>query len=201
MSVKARPASIAATSWQSTVASRSQTAGATLAPTFRYMSGAPFTIFNSNVDADRNGELERSVAGRHRQRHGDQRGAVMSRTRAAATAQSAPTTSSWTCAPAGAGVSEAHAGSKYFRHLQRHQPRELRQSVGRRTGERDVPRASRAARRRRIPATGGVWNAAGVTGTDRAPGDTLQPAGSCSPHRRLPPPRCSFIRERANAVD
>lgn len=34
-----------------------KTGGATLAATLRYMSGAPFTIFNSAVDADRNGEL------------------------------------------------------------------------------------------------------------------------------------------------
>ena len=34
-----------------------RTAGATVSATVRYMSGSPFTIFNSNVDADRNGEL------------------------------------------------------------------------------------------------------------------------------------------------
>jgi hypothetical protein len=34
-----------------------KTGGLTLAATMRYMSGSPFTIFNSNVDADRNGEL------------------------------------------------------------------------------------------------------------------------------------------------
>jgi hypothetical protein len=34
-----------------------KTAGATVAATFRYMSGSPFSIFNSNVDANRNGEL------------------------------------------------------------------------------------------------------------------------------------------------
>ena len=34
-----------------------KTNGATLAATFRYMSGAPFTIFNSNIDVDQNGEL------------------------------------------------------------------------------------------------------------------------------------------------
>ncbi|HUQ89153.1 MAG TPA: carboxypeptidase regulatory-like domain-containing protein [Vicinamibacterales bacterium] len=34
-----------------------KTHGATLAATFRYMTGAPFTILNSNIDADRNGEL------------------------------------------------------------------------------------------------------------------------------------------------
>ena len=34
-----------------------KTHGATLAATFRYMTGAPFTIFNSNIDVDRNGEL------------------------------------------------------------------------------------------------------------------------------------------------
>ena len=28
-----------------------------MSATLRYMSGSPFTIFNSNVDADRNGEL------------------------------------------------------------------------------------------------------------------------------------------------
>ena len=31
--------------------------GFTLSSTFRYMSGAPFTILDSNIDADRNGEL------------------------------------------------------------------------------------------------------------------------------------------------
>ena len=31
--------------------------GLTLSSTFRYMSGAPFTIFDSNIDANRNGEL------------------------------------------------------------------------------------------------------------------------------------------------
>ena len=31
--------------------------GFTLSSTFRYMSGAPFTIFDSNIDANRNGEL------------------------------------------------------------------------------------------------------------------------------------------------
>jgi len=31
--------------------------GITLSSTIRYMSGAPFTIFDSNIDADRNGEL------------------------------------------------------------------------------------------------------------------------------------------------
>jgi hypothetical protein len=34
-----------------------RTGGLTLAATFRYMSGAPFTIFNSNIDVDQNGEL------------------------------------------------------------------------------------------------------------------------------------------------
>jgi len=34
-----------------------KTGGATLAATVRYMSGAPFTIFDSSIDADRNGEL------------------------------------------------------------------------------------------------------------------------------------------------
>ena len=34
-----------------------KTGGATLAATFRYMTGAPFTIFNSNIDVDQNGEL------------------------------------------------------------------------------------------------------------------------------------------------
>lgn len=35
-----------------------KTGGATLAATVRYMSGAPFTIFDSSIDADRNGELD-----------------------------------------------------------------------------------------------------------------------------------------------
>jgi len=34
-----------------------KTHGATLSATMRYMSGAPFTIFNSNIDVDQNGEL------------------------------------------------------------------------------------------------------------------------------------------------
>jgi Carboxypeptidase regulatory-like domain len=34
-----------------------KTGGATLSATMRYMSGAPFTIFNSNVDVNQNGEL------------------------------------------------------------------------------------------------------------------------------------------------
>ncbi len=34
-----------------------KTFGATLSTTIRYMSGQPFTIFDSNIDADRNGEL------------------------------------------------------------------------------------------------------------------------------------------------
>jgi hypothetical protein len=34
-----------------------RTHGATLSATMRYMSGAPFTIFNSNIDVDQNGEL------------------------------------------------------------------------------------------------------------------------------------------------
>ncbi len=34
-----------------------KTKGATLSTTIRWMSGAPFTIFDSNIDADRNGEL------------------------------------------------------------------------------------------------------------------------------------------------
>ncbi|MCU1385265.1 MAG: hypothetical protein JWL71_3962 [Acidobacteria bacterium] len=34
-----------------------RTGGATLSATARYMSGAPFTIFDSSIDADRNGEL------------------------------------------------------------------------------------------------------------------------------------------------
>jgi hypothetical protein len=34
-----------------------KTGGMTLASTVRYMSGSPFTIFNSNIDADQNGEL------------------------------------------------------------------------------------------------------------------------------------------------
>ena len=34
-----------------------KTGGATLSATMRYMSGAPFTIFNSNIDVDQNGEL------------------------------------------------------------------------------------------------------------------------------------------------
>jgi hypothetical protein len=34
-----------------------KTGGITLSSTARYMSGAPFTIFDSSIDADRNGEL------------------------------------------------------------------------------------------------------------------------------------------------
>jgi hypothetical protein len=34
-----------------------KTGGLTLASTIRYMTGAPFTIFDSSIDADRNGEL------------------------------------------------------------------------------------------------------------------------------------------------
>ena len=34
-----------------------KTRGATLAATFRYMTGTPFTIFNSNIDVNQNGEL------------------------------------------------------------------------------------------------------------------------------------------------
>jgi hypothetical protein len=34
-----------------------KTGGATLSATMRYMSGSPFTIFNSNIDVDQNGEL------------------------------------------------------------------------------------------------------------------------------------------------
>ena len=34
-----------------------KTGGVTLSSTMRYMSGAPFTIFDSSIDADRNGEL------------------------------------------------------------------------------------------------------------------------------------------------
>jgi hypothetical protein len=34
-----------------------KTKGLTLAATFRYMTGAPFSIINSNIDADQNGEL------------------------------------------------------------------------------------------------------------------------------------------------
>jgi hypothetical protein len=34
-----------------------KTGGMTLAATLRYMSGSPFTIFNSNIDVDQNGEL------------------------------------------------------------------------------------------------------------------------------------------------
>ena len=35
-----------------------KTRGATLATTVRYMSGAPFTIWDSSIDADQNGELD-----------------------------------------------------------------------------------------------------------------------------------------------
>ncbi len=35
-----------------------KTGGATLSATMRYMSGAPFTIFNSNIDVNQNGELD-----------------------------------------------------------------------------------------------------------------------------------------------
>jgi hypothetical protein len=34
-----------------------RTRGITLSSTLRYMSGAPFTVFDSNIDANRNGEL------------------------------------------------------------------------------------------------------------------------------------------------
>src|SRR5262249_36968898 len=34
-----------------------RTGGATLSATMRYMSGAPFSIINSNIDVDQNGEL------------------------------------------------------------------------------------------------------------------------------------------------
>jgi hypothetical protein len=34
-----------------------KTGGANVSATYRYMSGAPFTIFNSNIDVDQNGEL------------------------------------------------------------------------------------------------------------------------------------------------
>ena len=43
-----------------------RTDGATLAAVVRYMTGAPFTIFDSSIDADRNGELNDPLpAGTH----------------------------------------------------------------------------------------------------------------------------------------
>ena len=33
----------------------------TLAATIRYMTGSPFTIFNSNIDVDQNGQLDDPV--------------------------------------------------------------------------------------------------------------------------------------------
>ena len=52
-----------------------RTGGLTLAATLRYMSGAPFTIFNSNVDLDQNGELnDPSPAGTY---SGTQAGAAL----------------------------------------------------------------------------------------------------------------------------
>ena len=38
-----------------------KTHGANVSTTIRYMSGAPFTIYNSNVDVNRNGELDDPV--------------------------------------------------------------------------------------------------------------------------------------------
>jgi hypothetical protein len=52
-----------------------RTGGATLSATLRYMTGAPFTIFNSNIDVDRNGELiDPSPAGTY---SGTQAGAIV----------------------------------------------------------------------------------------------------------------------------
>ena len=111
-----------------------KTGGATLAATVRYMTGAPFTIFNSNIDVDQNGELDDpSPAGTY-SGTAPERDDRTSRTRAAATAPSAPTTSSSTCAPAGGrSIGEEQAARALPRHLQPHQPRQLRQSVRRRT--------------------------------------------------------------------
>ena len=46
-----------------------KTKGVTVSSTIRYMSGAPFTIFDSNIDVESERRAQRSVAGRHLQRH------------------------------------------------------------------------------------------------------------------------------------
>ena len=42
-----------------------RTGGMTVSGIYRFMSGRPFSLFNSNVDADRNGRLDPLPAGRY----------------------------------------------------------------------------------------------------------------------------------------
>ena len=51
------PTRIAGTCCHSAARPRFRTGGITLSSTMRYMTGAPMTIYDSSIDADRNGEL------------------------------------------------------------------------------------------------------------------------------------------------
>ena len=79
-----------------------KTRGITLSSTLRYMSGAPFTIYDSSIDVNQNGELDDPLpAGTY---SGTALNAMtnVENKGDGATVPAGPTTCSWICGPAGA---------------------------------------------------------------------------------------------------
>jgi hypothetical protein len=121
-----------------------KTGGATLSATMRYMSGSPFTIFNSNIDVDQNGELTDPSPGRHLQRDRGRQPADDGRQE-----QWRSERRDWPrLLPARSSRGLARQAGKrgpHHRtvpgHVQHHQPGELQQPVGRRTAGDHLPRA------------------------------------------------------------
>ena len=137
-----------------------KTGGVTLSATARYMSGAPFTIFDSSIDADRNGELVDPVpagtySGPSSNPDAMQNVTVRGRPQRRGRSRLLPARSARRLA---AQDQEQQGARGLPRHLQRHQPRELRQpdvDQFRSPHHVVVPRADEPAWRRRVPSSGG----------------------------------------------
>ena len=149
-----------------------KTFGMTLAATVRYMSGSPYTIYNSNVDVDQNGQLDDPVpAGSYSGiGEGDH---VLKDVEYAGRAQRRLRPRLLPARPAGR-MAEADPGAHdrgVRRHLQPDQPDQLRQPHGgglRPADAGHLPGPDQPARRQRLPALGAVRPAVRVLSAEPA---------------------------------
>ena len=129
---RGRRASIAGTFSPLTAASKSRRRMAPPSPaTFRYMSGAPFSIINSNIDADQNGELtDPSPAGTYSGTAPDAAVLTGVKNDGGRNGAIGPDYLQLDLRAGWRAADPRRTGDRSIPgHLQRHQPRQLRQSV------------------------------------------------------------------------
>ena len=140
-----------------------KTFGMTLAATVRYMTGSPFTIYNSNIDVDQNGQLDDPVpAGSYSGIGEGERSEGRRVRRAGATAPTAPTTSSSTCGLDGGSASRSARSRLFVDVFNLTNQTNFDNPIGgglRPADAGHLPDPDQPARRQRLPALGAVRHA------------------------------------------